>query len=337
MGNYWYNPRKLLSHNRFMNFVMSHRGGGKTYAGKKIAIDNFIKNKKQFMYIRRYKTELKNISKFFNDIKQEYPSLKFEVKGNTFYINEKICGYAVSLTQQVQIRSTPYPDVTFILFDEFVLDPKKTLRYLNDEVTTFLEIISTVVRNRNDLKVLCCANSISYVNPYFEYWNIRINPNDTQAFYKAPKNKQVVVELFESHEFRMMMEETLFGELILGTDYGDYAIENKVLLDSDAFIMNKKPKDSKFICSFKYDSSEFGMWFSQKEQIYHFNKQIDPSNKNKYSITKDDHDLNYTTIKFVKNSPMVKSMRLYYDQGLCFFTNQEIKNKMYEIFKYCGI
>ena len=332
----WYSSKKLFSHNRFLNFVMSHRGGGKTFEGKKICIDNFLKNKKQFIYLRRYKTELKNIHKFFNDIKEFYPNEKFEVKGMTFYINDKVCGYAIAMTQQVQVRSTPYPDVTFILFDEFVLDPKKTLRYLPDEVVTFLEIVSTVVRSRNDLKVLCCANSISYVNPYFEYWNIRINPNDTKAFYKA-KNKQVIVELFESQEFRDMMSATLFGELIEGTAYGDYAINNKVLIDNDEFILNKKPLDSKFICSFKYDDNIIGMWFSRKEEIYHFNKQIDPSSKNKYAVTKDDHALNYTTISYIKKSSMMKALKLYYENGMCFYVNQELKNKMHEIFKYCGI
>ena len=107
----WYNPAKMLSYNKMLNFVLSQRGGGKTYSCKRLAIKNFLKTGKQFIYLRRYKTELKgdNVAKWFDDIKEEFPDVDFAVKGHTFYINDKQAGFALSLTSQVQIRSTPFP------------------------------------------------------------------------------------------------------------------------------------------------------------------------------------------------------------------------------------
>lgn len=335
----YYNPRKLLSHNKMLNFVMSHRGGGKTYAGKKLAIKNFLKDGSQFIYLRRFKTELKgdNVAKWFDDIREEFPGHKLEVKGNTFYINKKQAGFAIALTQQVQIRSTPYPNVRLIIFDEFVLDERKTLKYLKDEVTTFLEIVSTVVRSRDDLRIYCCANSISYVNPYFEYWKIRIDPNHKKTFYFSPLNDQVVVELYSNKQYADKMSNIKFGKLIAGTDYGNYNINNDVLLDSDEFLMYKKPKDSYFICSFRYDDKLIGCWFSPKEQLYHFNDQVDPYGKVKVSITTDDHAYDYTTLKSLKREGYFKAMMLYYSKGFCFYKDQETKRTMYDILKLLGV
>ena len=339
-NNLWYNPRKLLSYNKMLNFVMSMRGGGKTYASKRLGIKNFLKDGSQFIYLRRYKTELKgdNVAKFFDDISQEFEGHKFEVKGHTFYIDGKQAGYALALSQQVQIRSTPFPRVTLIIFDEFVLDDRGTnLKYLPDEVKTFLEVISTVVRSRDNVRILCCANSISYVNPYFDYWKIRINPSDKRNFYFSPLNDQVILELYQNKNFTEMMEETRFGQLISGTVYGEYAINNEVLLDTDEFLMYDKPHDCYYVGSFKYDDKEYGCWFSNSMQIYYFNSQIDPSHKVKISVTTDDHAVDYRTIKSLRQNGIIKAIKEYYSHGMVFYKDQETKRAFYDIFKIIGV
>lgn len=336
----WYNPAKLLSYNKMLNFVMSHRGGGKTYSSKRLAIKNFLRSGEQFIYLRRYKTELKgdNIAKWFDDISVEFPGHEFSVKGHSFYIDGKCAGYAIALTQQVQVRSTPFPNVTLIIFDEFVLDDRGTnLKYLPDEVKTFLEILSTVIRSRDNVRVICCANSISYVNPYFDFWKIRINPDDKHEFYFSPINDQVVLQLFSSNVFTEKMVQTRFGQLISGTAYGDYAINNTVLLDSQEFLMAKKPIDSHFVFSLKYDDKIYGCWFSETEQIYHFNTQHDPNTRFKFSVTTDDHAVDYTTIKSMKQNSFMKALKLYYNQGFCYYSTQEVKKDMLNIFKFIGI
>ena len=336
----WYNPNKLLSYNKFVNFVMSHRGGGKTYSAKRLAIKRFLDKEEQFIYMRRYKTELKgdNLAKWFDDISVEFEGHEFEVKGSTFYIDKKIAGYAVALTQQVQIRSTPYPLVTLIIFDEFVLDDRGTnLKYLNNEVKTFLEILSTVVRSRDNVRVLCCANSISYVNPYFDYWKIRIDPTNKKEFYFSPITDQVIVQLFDSEVFQEEMIQTRFGKLISGTPYGDYAINNEVLLDNQEFLMAKKPNDSQFEFSIKYDGKIYGCWHSSEFNIYHFNEQYDKSTKYCFSVTNEDQTYDMATLKSMKRNTFMQTLKMYYDKGLVFYNTQETKKDLYNIFKLIGI
>ena len=50
---------KPLSYNSFLTFIVTERGLGKSYGAKKFVAKRFINKGKQFVYIRRYKTELK--------------------------------------------------------------------------------------------------------------------------------------------------------------------------------------------------------------------------------------------------------------------------------------
>lgn len=74
----YYDGSKAISYNALFSFCIGGRSIGKTYYFKKYAIKDFLKKKKQFIYLRRYKEELqKTISTFFNDVKQEFPRTYF--------------------------------------------------------------------------------------------------------------------------------------------------------------------------------------------------------------------------------------------------------------------
>ena len=87
--NIYYSYNDIFSYNKLINFVVSNRGGGKTFGFKNWAIKDFLKNENQFVYLRRYKSELEkdnNIKNFFDDIKYKFPEHEFEVKGGRFLI-----------------------------------------------------------------------------------------------------------------------------------------------------------------------------------------------------------------------------------------------------------
>ena len=54
----YYNIDSALSYNALFTMIMGGRGIGKTYSAKKRAIKNFLAKGEQFVYLRRYKTEL---------------------------------------------------------------------------------------------------------------------------------------------------------------------------------------------------------------------------------------------------------------------------------------
>ena len=53
----YYSFDDILSRNGVFNFIIGGRGIGKTYGAKKIAIDTYLETGKQFIYLRRYKSE----------------------------------------------------------------------------------------------------------------------------------------------------------------------------------------------------------------------------------------------------------------------------------------
>ena len=124
---YW-DISKPLSYNALFNFIVGNRGGGKTYGFKKYAIQKFLKTGKQFVYIRRYKDELKNCKKFFDDIVGEFPEIEFKVHNHVAYIDGKEAGYFIVLSTAKIQKSTAFPDVETICYDEFILD-KGTQHY----------------------------------------------------------------------------------------------------------------------------------------------------------------------------------------------------------------
>ena len=80
----YYDYDKISSYNATFNMIITNRGFGKTYGAKKRAINKFLKKGEQFIYVRRYKSELKKVKdKFFEKIKKEFEGHKFEIKGFT--------------------------------------------------------------------------------------------------------------------------------------------------------------------------------------------------------------------------------------------------------------
>ena len=67
----WYTYDKVLTYNAMLNFIIGERGVGKSYGIKKHVLKKFKKKHKQFIYLRRYDTELRKSLKdneFFKDI-----------------------------------------------------------------------------------------------------------------------------------------------------------------------------------------------------------------------------------------------------------------------------
>ena len=172
----YYDISGLLSHNKIMNFIIGQRGGGKTFSAKKWCINDFLKRGNEFVWVRRYKTEIKNLKQnFWNDIIHEglFPNTEFSIKGNNLFINNKLCGYLVALSSYQNIKSSSFPKVTKIIFDEFVPENGRYLPGVNNEVEVFLNLMDTIIRDRANCRAVLIANNIQITNKYFEFFKIR--------------------------------------------------------------------------------------------------------------------------------------------------------------------
>lgn len=317
--------------------VLSNRGGGKTFHMTRWAIDDFLKNGKECVWVRRYSTELRNPNgngilegdKFFSAVKHEglYPDVKLEVKGNIGYINDKPAITFVALSTSRQLKSMNFPFVNKIIFDEFIMG-KGQLPYLKNEVEVFLDLYETVARMRDDVRAVLMANAVTVVNPYFEFFKIKPDPRK-----RFTVSGEVCVEFFTDAEFINQKLKTRFGQLVKDTRYGDFAINNKWLMDSDTFIQPKTP-DARFTIALKYNGVFYGFWIDYNAGLIFVNRQYDPSAYGLYCLQKDDHEDNLLLIKSLRECRPMQRIVYAFQNGLLRFEDMSVKNQFYE---YIGL
>ena len=306
--------------------VLSNRGGGKTFDCTRWAIDDFKKKRNQCVWVRRYQTEIDEMllnGKFFDAVREYYPEDELSIEGNLGYVNGEVAIYFIALSTSRQLKSNNYPFVNKIIFDEFIID-KGRITYLKSEVEVFLDLYETVARTRDNVRAVLLANNISVVNPYFLFWNIKPDVNK-----RFTVKGQVCVELFTDADFVEMKKKSRFGQLVQGTRYGDYAIDNKVLLDTETFVEPKTPT-AEFMLGMKYNGIMYGFWVDYKVGLIYVNKQFDPSSYSLYCLTKDDHEANLLLIKSHSESKRVQRIVFAFRNGLLRFSDMQVKNQFYE-------
>ena len=332
---YW-DLNKLLSYNALLNVVIGERGVGKSYGSKLYVANKFIKKGEQFVYIRRYKTELKeammkNSSPIFFEQIANDPKMqghKFRNTKDTMYIDGKICGYAIPLSIANILKSSTYERVTTIIFDEFIID-KGNYHYLPNEVIQFLDVIETVARLR-DIKVILLGNAISVTNPYFAFFDLSLPYNSE---FKTFKDGLIVVNYIKNIKYREVKKQTKFGRLIEDTEYGKYAIDNEFLRDSKSFI-KKKTKNAKFFFIMKLGGKDIGIWIDYNINSIFISYDYDPLCPIIVTINPNDHN-EQTLLVRIRNNGFFKNLIEHYRNGLLFFENQVLKNMVLEyISKY---
>lgn len=325
---YW-DITKSLTYNALFTFIVGNRGAGKTYNSTKWAIKDFLKTGAQFIYVRRYDEEFKRgkKEKFFDAIikNNEFPDHEFKVKGYTVYIDNKPAGQFMALSKAKIEKSVAFPNVNKIIFDEFILD-NGFYHYIRDEVMNFLDLYETVARDREGVRAYFLSNAITITNPYFLYFKMRVE-NDRK--FQRFKNGEIIVEMVQDEEFIEHKKQTRFGRLIDGTEYGNYAIENKFLRDNDTFIMKKTAKARNFFI-LKYNGNSYGIWIDYSEGKYFVSQNIDPFCKIIYSITLQDHSPNTMLLKGGQ-SRNLKEFIENYKLGNVYYENINVKNVVYEI------
>lgn len=186
--NKFYSLDKILEYDATYNMVVGERSNGKTYAVLKHAINDYFNGTGgELAIVRRWEEDIKpnKASQMFNahiandEISKasngEYTGIthfsgKFyfctydEEDGRPIYNENDVFAYTFALSQQEHYKSLSYPNVNTILFDEF-MTKGTTLR---DEFTIFMNIISTIVRRRSNVKIFMLGNTVNKYSPYFK-------------------------------------------------------------------------------------------------------------------------------------------------------------------------
>jgi hypothetical protein len=182
----FYDIRKLIKDypEAFYYVVFGERSNGKTYSALDYAIERYKKTGEQFAYVRRWgedirkknlgtlfsgHTENGRISSIFNGEWNQiyYGSSKFYLErrsenGETEKSDDN-CGFAFDLNSMEHYKSTSFPRVTTIIFDEFM----SRNGYLPNEWILFANTLSTIIRHRDNVKIIMLGNTVNKYCPYF--------------------------------------------------------------------------------------------------------------------------------------------------------------------------
>lgn len=183
----FYSLDNILSKNADYNIVFGERSNGKTYAALEYGIKQFVESgyQNQTAIVRRYREDIKGkrAETLYNALEAngriaELTNGEFtEVYyfNGRYYLSNydsniqkhvphtKPLAYTFALSEMEHDKSTSYPDITTVIFDEFL-----TRRYyLPDEFIIFMNVLSTIIRQRNNVKIFMLGNTVNKYCPYF--------------------------------------------------------------------------------------------------------------------------------------------------------------------------
>ena len=115
-------------------------------------------------------------------------------------VDERPLAYGFAITTQEHDKSTSYPGVKTILFDEFI----SRGGYATDEFVLFQNTCSTIIRERGDVTIYMMGNTVNRYCPYFAEMgliHVKDQKQGTIDIYKyGEKELSVAVEYCDNNE-----------------------------------------------------------------------------------------------------------------------------------------
>ena len=183
----YYTLKNIMKNKAEYYMIYGERSNGKTTSVLEYCLDKHIESGyvKQLGLIRRWEEDFKgkNGQQMYESIinlgwvkektKGKYNSVRyyaqrwylcnFDENGKLLDSAEKPFTLGFALTMEEHYKSTSYPDISYILFDEFITRGY----YLPDEFIKFQNLLSTLIRLKDDVIIFMCGNSINRFCPYF--------------------------------------------------------------------------------------------------------------------------------------------------------------------------
>lgn len=355
-SKYW-DINRTLTHNALFYVIVGNRSAGKSYGCIKKVVENFIKKHEQFVYTRRYEKDLKDsLPTIFNDIikNREFPDYEFKVDGLKLYCRIKvdedakvawtdndICGYGVILSTADNKKSISYPNVTMIIYDEFMLDSESSMqRYLKNEPRTLMNLYETVARPGTEhprCTLFMLSNSISINNPYFLIWDLKMpseeHPDKNGKYIWHHPTRAIIVENVKKKEMIEAKKQHEFYSITKGTGYDNFSINNEFINDDETFV-EKRSSTAQPYFKFIYKGNTYGAWISMIDGLIWISDQYDPGYPIVYSLTMKDHKPNTMFLRSRRGQAQhFNTFIQAYKDGNVRFESTLIKSICYEVIK----
>lgn len=214
----YYSLKNILKKKAMYNVIFGPRSNGKTFAVLEHALAIFTQTGKQLAIVRRWPDDLvgkRGQSVWANLVKEDkirkytkgewsdvwyyngrWYLAKYDEKGKRI-TQERPIAYGFAVSTGEHDKSSSYPDITTIFFDEFIARGP----YLQDEFVLTMHTFSTIIRQRKDVTIFMAGNSISPYCPYFREMGIKhvkeMDPGDIDLYTYGTSGLTVAVEYAE--------------------------------------------------------------------------------------------------------------------------------------------
>ena len=219
MKQKYYSLKNILSKGCFYNVIFGQRSNGKTYSVLKYALEQYYKTGGQLAIIRRWQDDFrgKRGASMFDALMDNNEIMKItngEWTG-VYYLSSRwyLCrtepetdkrvvadepfAYGFAVSSGEHDKSSSFPKVTTIMFDEML-----TRTYLPDEFVLFMNVLSTIIRQRDNVRIFMLGNTISAYCPYFQEMGLtnikKMKPGDIDVYQYGDSRLTVAVEFADN-------------------------------------------------------------------------------------------------------------------------------------------
>lgn len=218
--NKFYSLDNILSRNARYNIIIGQRSNGKTYACLLHGIKQYVANGSEMAIVRRWKEDFrgKRGQQMFEALTKndEISKITDDEWTDVYYFSSRwyFCryneddgkritspypfAYGFALSDMEHDKSTSYPNVRTVVFDEFL----SRSAYLVDEFVLFMNVLSTIIRQRDDVTIFMCGNTINKYCPYFSEMGLRnvktMEPGQIDVYEYGESGLRVAVEFSDN-------------------------------------------------------------------------------------------------------------------------------------------
>ena len=266
----FYRLTEILKRKCQYNIIFGERSNGKTFACLEKILKDYLSQGKQGAIIRRWDLDFKRgrgDSMWSGHIdagllnKTEWDGIEFKTGAWTLYkwdedLNKKVYDnqpfcYSFALSNMEHDKSTSYPNIKNIVFDEFLTRQNP----LPDEFILFMNCLSTIIRHRDDVIIFMLGNTVNKDSIYFKEMGLK----------HIAKMQQGDIEVYEYGDSGLRVAVEYCGEGVRQKKKSDkyFAFDNAKLkmITSGTWELaiyphlpcKYKPKDIKFRYYIKYD------------------------------------------------------------------------------------
>lgn len=220
----YYSTDKIDKKNATYNVIFGERSNGKTYCLLKKGLTNYFKDGSQLAYVRRWKEDItgRRAARLFSGLNENneveklsdgkfkgvhYYAGKFYLcnyseTGKPIYSDLDIIGFTFALSDGEHDKSTSFPNVTTVIFDEFLTNRL----YLQDEFVLFMNTVSTIVRRRDNVKIYMLGNTVNKYCPYFQEMGLthiqKMTQGKIDVYHYGESKLTVAVEYCTSQKIK---------------------------------------------------------------------------------------------------------------------------------------